>query len=146
MTSRKPDNLIDKYLAAETTLEEEETLFDGKNQQPGIAEWATYRNRKRNKAPSNLPDTIWSTIQKRRRNRQRMLIGLPAVAASIAFVVFALIYDAGDQQVAPRPITYDEKEALLHEALSLFSEEQPTTSKQNVIYEDDVVIIYMTSQ
>lgn len=146
MTSRKPDNLIDKYLAAETTLEEEETLFDGKNQQPGVAEWATYRNHKRNKAPSNLPDTIWSTIQKRRRNRQRMLIGLPAVAASIAFVVFVLIYDEGDQQVAPRRITYDEKEALLHEALSLFSEEQPTTSKQNVIYEDDVVIIYMTSQ
>ncbi len=145
MTSSKPDELVEKYLAAATTLEEEETLFDGENQQPGLAEWATYRKQKRKRAPSNLPDTIWSAIQRRRRNRRRILIGVPA-AASIAFIVVSLILSSGPLPQDEGPITYDEKEALLKEALSMFPDEKPTTAEENIIYEDDLVIIYVASQ
>ena len=145
MTSRKPDELIKKYLEAETTLEEEETLFDGENQPPGLAEWATYRKQKSKRAPSHLPDTIWSAIQRRRRNKRRMLIGMP-VAASIALLVMSIFFSPDPVTQNEGPITYDEKEALLKEALSMFPDEKPTMSKEQIIYEDELVIIYMASQ
>jgi len=146
MTSRKSDQLIERYWAAKTSLEEEEALFQGDNQYPGINEWATYRKQNRKKAPSNLSDSVWSAIQNRRRNKRRILMGVSAVAASIVLFAVSFVGGPGHLNMDENGMTYYEKEALLNDALSMFANEKTRTSEQNIIYEDDVVIIYMASQ
>ena len=140
MNSKESDDLFIKYLEAESTLEEEDKLFNRKNQQPGKEEWSTYVKQKRKKAPSNLKSSIWAAIQTRKRKKQRFLVSLSGVAATIAFFITIFIYPTVNKQS-----DYNEKEALLDEALSLFSDEQPMPEKQGILYEDDMVIIYIAS-
>lgn len=44
-----------------------------------------------------------------------------------------------------KDIGYDEKEALLNEALSMFSAAKHTPEKQSIFYEDDMVIIHVAA-
>ena len=141
MNNRKSDDLMEKYLAADSTLEEEDKLFNSENQLPGIKDWSSYVIQKRKKTPSNLKDSIWAAIQTRKRKKQRFLVILSGVAAAIALVITTFIYPTVNIHS-----DYKEKEALLNEALSMFSDEQPIPEKQSIIYEDDVVIIYVSSK
>ena len=141
MNNRKSDDLIEKYLAADSTLEEEDKLFNSDNQLPGIKEWSTYIIQKRKKAPSHLKDSIWATIQTRKRKKQWFLVGLSGVAASFALSITIFIYSTVNMHS-----DYKKKEALLNEALSMFSDDQPIPEKQGIIYEDDMVIIYVSSK
>lgn len=141
MNSRETDDLIKKYLAAESTLKEEEKLFNSKNQRPGIEQWSTYVKQKRQKAPANLNASIWATIQAKKRKKQRHLVRLSGLAASIVIFMAFFIYNTVNKHSE-----YEEKEALLNEALSMFTEEKNTAEKQSILYEDDMVIIYLASK
>lgn len=140
MSKEKSDGLLKKYMAAESTLEEEEKLFTAKNQDPGIEEWSKYVKQKRKKAPTNLNDAVWKSIQTRKRKKQRFLAILSGVAASIVLFITFFIANTGNKN-----ISYDEKEALLNEALSMFSDEKHGPSNQSIVYEDEMIIIYTTS-
>lgn len=135
MNKEKSDDLIKKYLDADSTLEEEGRLFN--TEYSGVEAWSGYVKNKRKTAPANLQSTIWKSIQKRKRRKQRFLTGISAVAASITLLMIVFFNRPNDQE-----ISYHQKEVLLNEALSMFPEEQNTTDKRNIIYEDDVVIIY----
>lgn len=139
MRKEDSDDLIKKYLAAETTLEEEETLFESKNQLSEIAEWSTYVKQKRKKAPAHINDSILASIQARKR--QQVVVGLSGIAASIALVIAFFIYNTGMNS-----LTYEEKEVRLKEALSMFSDETHAPVNHSVLYEDDMVIIYTASK
>ena len=140
MSKEKSDDLIKKYFAAKTSLEEEEELFNTINQQPGIEAWATFIRKNRKKAPPNLKGSVWAAIQTRKRKKQRFLVSLSGVAASIVLLVSFLIYNTSN-----RDIEYNEKAVLLNEALSMFPDENQTRLKQDVIYEDGMIVIYFES-
>lgn len=141
MNSKEYNDLVEKYLAAESTLEEEEKLFNAENQRPDIAKWSTYVKRKRYKAPSNLNESIWEGIQTRKRSKHRYLIAVSSLAATIALFFAVFIYNTFNGYSE-----YAEKEALLNEALSMYSVEEPKEQKQTILYEDDLVIIYVAAR
>ena len=141
MSKKNSDSLLEKYLAGETTLAEEEKFFSDKTQGPGIEEWSRYVKQKRKKAPPNFNDTVWASIQIRHRRKQRFLVGLSGLAASITLFIAISIVNTNDNDVS-----YEEKKALLNEALSMFSDKKSEPAKQSIIYEDDMVIIYKTSK
>ena len=141
MKSSAKDDLMRKYLAGESTLEEEEKLFNPGDQRTGIEAWSTYVNQNRKKTPAGLADSIWANIKARDRRKQRFLVGLYGIAASVALCIAVLVYKTDNKNT-----DYAEKEALLNEALSLLSKEPNPDGNQRIIYEDDMVIIYSASE
>lgn len=140
MTSEKSGNLIKKYLAGESTLGEEEKLFEEKNQPPGLEEWSRYVKQHRKKAPSNFTDSIWATIETRKNGRQRFLASASGIAASIILFMAIIFNYTGYKEVST-----DEKAALLNEALSMFPDQKQTPTNQSILYEDNLIIIYTSS-
>ena len=141
MNSRKQGDLIEKYLTAESTLEEEDKLFASENQHHGIRDWFKYVKQKRRKTPSTLKDSVWAAIQTRKKEKQRFIIRLSGVAASITLFIAVFTYPTVNVQS-----DFNEKEAILNEALSMFSDEQSVPEKQVVLYEDDMVVIYVATK
>ena len=137
MSKETSDKLIKKYLAAESTLDEEEKLFSTENHTSGMEEWSAYVRQRRKKAPANFNDLVRASIQTRKKRRQRFFVGLSGMAATIAFFVAIALYNTKDKNPG-----YDEKEAALKEALSMFSDENLREKARKVIYEDDIIVIY----
>lgn len=140
MINKENDELVKKYFAAESTLSEEKRLFNSKTQTKGNEEWSTYIRQKRKKAPFDLKDTIWEAIQTRKRKQQRFHMTL-SIAAAIGIFMIAYISTPKDKNMS-----YERKSAILKEALSMFLDPTTTTVTQNIIYEDDLVIIYVASK
>ncbi len=124
------DKLIEKYKAAETSLEEEAYLKENAKDLESQT-WFDYLKKSKIQVDSKLKDDIWQTIYKRRNNNRLKIF---SAAAAIAFIVlFSISY------FKPREQSFEEKVALLQEAKAMFSNELPP---YNVIYEDELVIIY----
>lgn len=141
MSKETSDELIKKYLDAESTLDEEEKLFSTENNTPGLEDWSAYVRKRRRKAPANFNDLVWSAIQTRTKRRQRFLVGLSGIAATIAFTIVVALYNVGHKDPA-----YNEKEMALKEALLMFSDENKAETTRKVFYEDDMIVIYTISE
>jgi len=139
MSSRK-DDLLSKYFAAESTIKEEEELFSQGNETAGIEEWSRFVQNKKVKAPSDLKASIWSKIQAKKRRKQRFMMGMSGIAASIT-ILLVLFFNGVEDNGMP----YEEKEAMLKEALSMFGDEPNEKNKQTIIYEDEMIVIYIAS-
>ncbi len=139
MSKEMNEELIKKYLEAESSLEEDKKLFNDANNAPNLDAWATYVKQNRKNVTSNLSESIWNTIETRKKRKQRYLFGIPAVAASIALWVTIFTNRPGEQ-----PISDEEKWALLTEALTMFEENTQKDVQQNIIYEDEMIVIYTT--
>lgn len=143
MSKEKLDKSVEKYLAAETSLEEEKSLLDGQAKAPGVVEWAMFARQKREELPANFNEAFLERLQARERGRTRRLISFASIAASI-LLLLALQFNFGPSKTDG----YAEKEALLNEALSMFEEEdsQAQSEKKSIIYEDEMIVIYMSSE
>ena len=141
MKKEPSDDLIRKYLAGETSLDEEEVLISTEGKSPDAYTWFTYASRTRRKARPGLNDSIRTVIQNRKKRNQRFLFTVYGIAASIAIFLLVSNYQPSDTNAE-----YKKKEALLNEALSLFPEEKTVPASRNIVYEDEMVIIYLTSK
>ena len=140
MSKQRTEDLINKYVAGESSLAEEEALFNSGQPAPGMDEWSRFVKGQKQEVPPQLQETIWTSIQTRKRNRQRFLWGLSGIAASIALLIAFFIGNPDNDQLSDA-----EKQAALYEALSMFSEDQNTPEQQSIIYEDELIIIYTAS-
>lgn len=137
----KRRNLIDKYLAAKSTLEEEEKLFENAaNSNSSIEAWFSYVKGKRRKAPTYFNDRIWASIQSRKRKKRRFTVGLSLAAASIALFITVSVNNPDSNN------GYQQKQKSLNEALSMFPNEEQVQTEASILYEDEMVIIYTVSK
>ena len=131
------EKLIDKYLKAESTLEEEKEYFDEESGKSNQDLWSSYVKKSRIEAPDNINDSVWEAIQSVRNGKNRLIYGLVAVAASVALILAFSINSAKQKNN-----NYEEKAALLTEALSMFQQNEQKEEQRNIIYEDELIIIY----
>ncbi|MEM6804003.1 MAG: hypothetical protein AAF696_21540, partial [Bacteroidota bacterium] len=89
-------------------------------------------------APASLQNAAWAHIQKNERNKSRSLVLGVLAAASVA--VFMI---SSSDFFLSQEMNHQEKEALLEEALSLFPAETPI--EEDIIYEDEMLMIYTSS-
>lgn len=137
MSNKNADKLIEKYLKAESNLNEEQEIYNAETTDSELDPWFGFAKKYRAKAPENLNNTVWQAIQTKRKRSQRLIYGLVAAAASVVLLI-TLSVNSSKQ-------SYKEKEALLTEALSMFKNDEPKVSERNIIYEDELIVIY-TSQ
>jgi len=136
----KEDNinrLIEKYKSGETSLEEEKILFEEEfTSDDSIKKWIEFAKRQKQSTTENFNDTLWESFQKKKQGSGRMFTAVISVAASILLLLFFVLNKSGQDKM-----DYAQKQALLEEARSMFKE-----SQSHIIYEDEFIQIYTTSE
>ena len=138
MNNVEQNKLEEKYMSGFTSLEEESNIFDSsKIENEELATWIQYVNHKRIKAPEGLAQSLWqeSPIQKSKRFRTKLFLGL--TAASIAILFFILVRHSPNQSA-----DYETKKQLLEEAMAMIN--NTTEQEKEIFYQDDLVTIYLS--
>ena len=141
MNKGKFEDLIEKYEQGESTLPEEQNLFDNAESITHASQaWFKFIQLNKKKAAKGLQDSIWESIHKKRTIHRRLRVGILSAAASILLLLSLTIYKPfGNMQ------SYKKKEALLNEALGMF-ENKNTKPELTTIYEDNMIIIYASTE
>ncbi len=136
------ERLIEKYKEGNSTLNEEQLLFDKtQNLKPSLEAWSTFVKKNKNETPKNFNDTLWESFQNKKTKRHRRFVGIMSTAASVLLLIS--LYIASPKQ---KELNYSEKEALLNQALNMVSNSEPSEIQQNIIYENEMIIIYTTTE
>lgn len=140
MNKGRIEDLIDKYEQGESTLAEEQIIFDNADSLADKSQaWFKFIQLNKKKAPKGLQDSIWESIHRKRIIGNRLRVGMLSAAATILLLLSIMTKPFGNIQ------SYKKKEALLNEALSMF-EDKSTKPELISIYEDDMIIIYTSAE
>lgn len=140
MDSKQLEQLLKKYDEGQSSLDEERILMEhagtsGKE----MSAWARFVNHHKKTAPDGLAEDLWSSIESGEKRKRRFVLRLVSAAASVLLLItFSLTLT----RKAPDEMSYEEKQALLEEALSLFSSGNDKQTTKEIIYEDEFLMIY----
>ncbi len=140
MNKENIDKQLELYYKGLTSSKEEIELLkqlDNSKKETNI--WFNYIRHDKKVAPKNLESTIWASIQKRENRKRRILLRIGSVAASIILAVSVFLTVETWPQ---KEMSYAEKAAVLEEALAMISETQETAILGEILYEDEILIIY----
>lgn len=134
--------LIEKYKEGNTTLNEELLLFNQtKDSEPSLGAWSNFVNKSKTEIPNNFNDTLWESFQHKRNRKRKRFIRMISAAASVILLIS--FYIALPKQ---KELSYSKKEDLLNQALIMVSNSESSKTKQTIIYENEMVVIYTTSE
>lgn len=134
--------LIEKYKEGESTLEEEQFLLDHVDEsEPSLKLWSTYMKNNKIEVPKHFNDSLWKSFEKQKTKRRKMFIGTIAAAASVLLLISLFITKSTNDE-----LDYAEKEALLHQALLMVSDSDTNETQQNIIFENEMIIIYTSTE
>lgn len=138
MKKETTKNLIKKYEAGTSTLEEERQLFDSTHESEAKIE-ALSHFVKQNKIeiPEGFNDTLWDSFEKKNNRTRKLKFGILSAAASVLLIITLFISYPTQQE-----LSYSEKEALLTESLNMFANTNEVKREHTIIYESDLIIIY----
>jgi len=143
MKAKKIKELTEKYKAGNSTLEEDQSLFNSTENTGSIFEpWSAFVKGNKREAPGNFNESLWNSFQNRTRSKYRLRIAMMSAAASVILIITFLTVKPEQEK-----LSYSEKEALLEQAINMFEDsgqeivEQDIT-EQEIIYEDELIIIY----
>ena len=144
MEKRIFKDLMKKYAAGHSTLEEEAFLIKNSTNKKSLeTQWLRYVNGKKKIPAADLNAKVLEAINKKEKKSQnrKLVVGFMTIAASLLLL---LIY------FRPEPIpetkSLAEKQALLKEALAMFDNNSINKKNKKVLYEDEIIIIYATSE
>ena len=142
MKEKKIEKLIEKYEVVASTLQEEQFLFDNaENSKSWIEAWSTFVKRNKKEAPENFNDKLWNSIQNRIIKERRGKMRIISAAASVLLIIALSIGN-----LIQKELSNNEKEALLNQALSMFADSEQEITMENILYEDEIIIIYTSLQ
>lgn len=131
-------NRFEKYKEGETSLKEEKNLFEEVDEnQPEIEVLGDFIKRNKIETPSNLNDTLWNTFEKKTAKNNNFKIGIFSAAASMLLLISLYFGNLNKDE-----LSNDEKQALLNEAKSMFSDAEVKQTIHNIIIETDFIIVY----
>lgn len=131
---------LEKYEKGLSSSHEEQELISLlSSSAKGKNAWFKFIKLQKAKVPENLEDDIWTSIQNQENRKKRLLIRISSIAAS---VVLALSLSMGFFNRNPEEMTLQEKEAVLKEAMALIPETQNKSILGEIIYENEILIIY----
>lgn len=136
MSKERLDDLMKKFEAGESTLSEDSVLFDRVNKSDSaFGLWANFCNEKKLKPTVDFKDSVWEAIHSREARKRKIRTRVMMAAVFVVLLVSLSI-------VKINKINYEKKKALLKEALTMLEKNTPAQNNINIIFEDDMVIIY----
>ncbi|PPK95433.1 hypothetical protein LY01_01020 [Nonlabens xylanidelens] len=134
--------LIEKYKEGNTTLNEEQFLFNHtKDSVLSLEAWSNFIKNNKKETPTNFNATLWESFQNKKIGKRKRFVRIISAAASVILLIS--FYIASPKQ---KGLSYSKKEDLLNQALNMVSNSEPSETQQNIIYENEMVIIYTTSE
>jgi hypothetical protein len=140
MNPEEHKNLIDKYLAGESTPEEENKLHHADlNDSEGLDLWFTYIRLNKAKTPEGLNEVLWNESVLSKSKFRSLLIPITSIAASIAVLLFFLPLNLGSTVQS-----HEEKQRLWDEAM-LMVQQAEINEDRDILYEDELITISIIS-
>ncbi len=134
-------DIFEKYENGRTSLKEEQFLFKNSTDLNfPLSDWITHEKQNKKEVTEDFNERLWLSFDKRTQSKKKILKRVFIAAASI--VLFFTFYNKNQQQNIQ---SLWEKEALLIEAKSMFSEIEQNTN-QEIVFEDDLITIYKTTE
>ena len=142
MKEDKTKVLFKKYKEGNTTLKDEQYLFDNAiDTEPSLDAWSTFIKNNKTEIPNNFNDTLWESFQNKKNRKRKIFAGIMSTAASV--ILFTSLFIANQKQ---EELNYSEKEVLLSLAKEMLSNSDLKVIEQNIIYENEMVIIYTAKE
>ncbi len=136
------EKLVEKYKEGDSTLNEENILFNNaKNSESSLELWSTFVKNNKTKAPKDFNNTLWESFQNKKTRKRRGSIRTLSVAASVILLISLFIGNRGRKEQS-----YSEKEALLNEAIGMFDSHEQKEIQHNIFYENEMIIVYTTTE
>lgn len=133
--------LIEKYKEGNSTLKEEQFLFNNnQNLEPSLKAWYSFIKQNRKETPNNFNDSLWKSFQNKKIKKRRLIIGMISAVASVLLLISLFVSKPKEKE-----FSYSDKEILLNQALNMFSGTNQQEVEQNIIYENEIIIIYTTT-
>ncbi len=141
MNKEEIKKLLELYEQGLSSSEEEATLIKNLGESKNKTHpWFNYLNKKRVKTPENMEDQIWKNIQDKEKNKSRIALRILSVAASVT-LLFSILWISTDV-FEPKMMSFEEKVMLLKEARAMISADEESTTSREILYEDELLIIY----
>ena len=138
MSEESINNIIEKYKAGTSSLDEEKTLFNSKdNTEESIKLWSLFVKKNKLNAPKNLNEKLWDSFEKKDNIYNKNKIWLYSAVATIALLVSVYINSVNENS-----LTNSEKQALLNEAKSMFADSNENNYVNQIILESELVVVY----
>ncbi|KGL61822.1 hypothetical protein [Polaribacter sp. Hel1_85] len=138
MNEEHINNIIKKYKAGKSSLQEEAFLFENVGEsETEIKSIAAFVKQQKKIAPKNLNKDLWTSFEKRTNKNKKLKTFFISAAASIVLISALLINNFNKNQ-----LSNNEKEALLKEAKSMFLEFDKSKPAYSVLVENDLLIVY----
>jgi len=140
MNREQVDKLLELYKQGLTSSEQEDALISELgDSREGQEIWFSYIKKHQRTAPESLENQILSLIQSEDKRKKRLTIFWTLAAASVSLViVLSLIFTPWQQ----KEMSYEEKAAILEEAILLASGADDAPSEREILYEDEIICIY----
>jgi len=136
------ERLIKKYNEGNSTLNEEQILFDNtKNSKPSLEAWSTFAKKNKIETPKGFNDTLWESFQNKKIRKRKVYVGIIAAAASVLLLISLYIVNPKQKE-----LDYSEKQALLNQALNMVSNSGLVEIQERIIYENEMIIIYTSTE
>ena len=133
------EKLVEKYNEGDSSLKEEQLLFNNaKNSEHSLEAWSTFVKNNKKEIPKDFNETLWESFQNKKIRKRKIFIGIMSAAASILLLISLFITTPKQKE-----LNYSEKEVLLNQAINMVSNSE---IKKNIFYEDDMIVIYTTTE
>ncbi len=140
MKEDRLDKLIEKYRQGNTSLEEEQILFENANDiNPSLEAWSDFVLRNKVSTTSDFNQQQWASFQKKTTKKPMKTIGILSAAASIVLIMTMYIQIQKSKQNKAF-----ETEALFNQVLNMVEDTEDTEIPQSILYENEMLIIYTT--
>lgn len=137
MKKTEVEKLLKSYELGQTSSKEEAYLqAQLSNSESEYGRWFSFIRSNKISIPESLEKDIWNTLQSKKK--KRVLYRAIAAAASVALLISLFLIP---NSIPPQEMSYEEKVAILEEALAMTSP-KVVEIQQKVLYEDDIIIIY----
>ncbi len=135
------EDIFEKYKNGQTSLEEEQFLIkNSSNLNFPLSNWIAFEKENKIEMPENFNEKLWHSFDERTQPKNRIVKRILIAAASA--VLFFTLYNKNQQENTQ---ALWEKEALLLEAKSMFSEIEQTTNHE-IIFDSDLITVYATTE
>jgi len=143
MKGEQKDKLLESYRQGKSSLEEEKMLREGNRDiNAPEAEWLRFADQNRKEAPFNLEKEIIHALKKTRGAKRRLYTLLSSSAAIVIIVVSLTLLKPWKRT----EMEYERKVALYQEALEMVESAEPESINKEILYEDEIIIIYLETE
>ncbi|MFT4566751.1 MAG: hypothetical protein ACI9FN_001712 [Saprospiraceae bacterium] len=139
MNMEEGNNLNEKYLEGATSLTEEELLFNkSNNTDPGISSWSKYVKQNKKRIPQDFNNELWNVEMFKTKKKPSKYVYLIAIV-----LIISLLGLLATHFTKPKDLDYETKRILLNEAIAMTAPQTQIPQGKQIIYEDDLLIIYI---